>query len=183
MQQTPAALNRTRHVATRDDRSRLLAAGQLALRSGVIGAGLMGRAFVSLRFVPLGFEPDRALTMTIALQGQRFNRGTLDEAKAMRLAFYRSLTDAVRQIPGVELAGVGFPLPLSGTSLMQRFATSATGPSVRQKRSGVRRFSRVAGVSVVPAVPSPVCDNPPVSSSTTAPARPGRVIRRRSRLP
>ena len=107
----------------------LLAAGQLALSLVLlIGAGLMGRAFVSLRSVPLGFEPDRALTMTISLQGQRFNRGTLDEARAMRLAFYRNLSDAVRQIPGVELAGVGFPLPLSGTSLMQRFATSATGP-------------------------------------------------------
>ena len=53
----------------------LLAAGQLALSLVLlIGAGLMGRAFVSLRSVPLGFEPDRALTMTISLQGQRFNQ-------------------------------------------------------------------------------------------------------------
>ena len=64
----------------------LLAAGQLALSLVLlIGAGLMGRAFVSLRSVPLGFDADRALTMTIALHGQRFNRGTLDEARATRL--------------------------------------------------------------------------------------------------
>lgn len=107
----------------------LLAAGQLALSLVLlIGAGLMGRAFVSLRAVPLGFEPDRALTMGISLQGQRFNRGTLDEARATRLAFYRQLADAVRQIPGVERVGVGYPLPLKGLSLVQRYARSPSEP-------------------------------------------------------
>jgi predicted permease len=129
----------------------LLAAGQLALSLVLlIGAGLMGRAFVSLRSVPLGFEPDGALTMTISLQGQRFNRGTLEEARAMRLGFYRNLSDAVRQIPGVELAGVGFPLPLSGMSLVQRFATSTSGPQ-RQAEAVIAfgGFLESLGVSVV----------------------------------
>ena len=107
----------------------LLAAGQLALSLVLlIGAGLMGRAFVSLRSVPLGFEPDRALTMTIALQGQRFNRGTLDEARAVRLAFYRQLSRRGPADPGVEQAGVGFPVPLKGMSMVQRFAHELTEP-------------------------------------------------------
>jgi putative ABC transport system permease protein len=106
----------------------LLAAGQLALSLVLlIGAGLMGRAFVSLRAVPLGFEPDRALTMGVALHGQRFKQGTLDEAAALRLDFYQRLTDAVRQIPGVELAGVGFPVPMKGVSMVQRFTTDIDG--------------------------------------------------------
>jgi putative ABC transport system permease protein len=84
----------------------------------------MGRAFVRLRAVPLGFEAERALTMSISLQGSRFNQGTLAEARATRLEFYRQLTDAVRQIPGVENAGVGFPAPLRGINMVQRFATS-----------------------------------------------------------
>jgi predicted permease len=106
-----------------------LAAGQLALSLVLlIGAGLMGRAFVSLRSVPLGFDADRALTMTIALHGQRFNRGTLDEAKASRLTFYRQLSAAVRQIPGVEQVGVGMPVPLKGITMVQRFAKNIAEP-------------------------------------------------------
>ena len=113
----------------------LLAAGQLALSLVLlIGAGLMGRAFVSLRSVPLGFEPDRALTMSIALQGQRFNRGTLEEARAARLAFYRQLTDAVRQIPGVEQVGVGFPMPLKGIRWCSAIRPTSSSPSARPKR-------------------------------------------------
>ena len=107
----------------------LLAAGQLALSLVLlIGAGLTGRAFVSLRAVPLGFEPDRALTVNIALHGQRFNPGTLEEARATRLVFYRQLTDAVRQIPGVEQVGVGFPIPLKGMLMVQRFSADDGGP-------------------------------------------------------
>jgi predicted permease len=106
-----------------------LAGGQLALSMVlVIAAGLLGRAFVSLRSVPLGFDPDRALTMNIALQGQRFNRGSLDEARLTRLAFYQQLADAVRQIPGVEQVGVGLPVPLKGISMVQRFSTGPGEP-------------------------------------------------------
>ena len=126
MKQDPAASrpgNRIRGV---------LAASQLALSLVLLlGAGLMARTFISLRSVPLGFNPDGALTMGIALQGQPFNRGTLEEAKARRLEFYHQLTDAVGQIPGVQSAGLGLPLPLKGLSIVQRFAT-AVGERERQ---------------------------------------------------
>jgi putative ABC transport system permease protein len=107
----------------------VLAASQLALSLVLlIGAGLMGRAFIGLRLVPLGFEPDRALTMNIALHGRRFNLGTLEEARAMRLVFYQQLADAVREIPGVEQVGIGFPAPLKGMSMVQRFSTGVGQP-------------------------------------------------------
>ena len=96
----------------------------------------MGRAFVGLRSVPLGFEPERALTMNIALQGQRFNRGTLAEARATRLEFYHQLVAAVRQIPGVEQVGAGQPVPLNGTSLVQRYST-APGEPDRQAEAAI----------------------------------------------
>jgi len=114
-----------------------LAAAQLALSLVLlVGAGLMGRAFVGLRSVPLGFEPERALTMNIALQGQRFNRGTLAEARATRLEFYHQLVAAVRQIPGVEQVGAGLPVPLNGTSLVQRYST-APGEPDRQAEAAI----------------------------------------------
>jgi putative ABC transport system permease protein len=105
-----------------------LSAGQLALSVVLlVGAALMGRAFVGLRSVPLGFDPDSALTMGIALQNQRFNRGSLDEARAIRLRFYQQLADEVRQIPGVEQVGIGMPVPLKGVSLVQHFSAESDG--------------------------------------------------------
>ena len=133
----------------------LLSAGQLALSLVLlVGAGLMGRAFVSLRSVPLGFESERALTMSISLQGQRFNRGTLAEARVARLAFYRQLTDAVRQIPGVEQAGVGFPIPLKGITMVQRFATNLSDPE-RQAEAVITfgGYLETLGVSIVAGRP------------------------------
>jgi predicted permease len=107
----------------------LLAAGQLALSLVLlIGAGLMVRAFISIRAVPLGFDPDRAISMGIELQRSGFGTGSFDEARAYRLAFYRRLTDAVRQIPGVELAGAGYPAPLRDEQLIQRFSTGPADP-------------------------------------------------------
>ena len=110
----------------------VLAAGQLALSLVLlIGAGLMGRAFVSLRGVPLGFDADRALTMSIALHGQRFNPGTWEQAREVRREFYQRLTATIREIPGVEEVGVGFPLPLTGMTMVQRF-TAGPGEVERQ---------------------------------------------------
>ena len=109
-----------------------LAAGQLALSLVLlIGAGLMGRAFVSLRGVPLGFDADQALTMSIALHGQRFNPGTWEQARDVRREFYQRLTATIREIPGVEEVGVGFPLPLTGMTMVQRF-TAGPGEVERQ---------------------------------------------------
>jgi putative ABC transport system permease protein len=110
----------------------ILAASQLAVSLVLlIGAGLMARAFVSLRSVPLGFNPDGAVTMSIALQGQPFNRGTLEEARERRLVFYRQLADEVRQITAVEQAGVGLSVPLKGISIVQQVSTAA-GPAEHQ---------------------------------------------------
>jgi len=107
----------------------LLVAGQLALSLILlVGAGLMARAFVNMRQVPLGFEPHGAMTMNVHLQPLRFDAGTLAEAKAMRLGFYHRLADATRQLAGVEQAGVGLPLPLGGPPLTQRVALDPNAP-------------------------------------------------------
>jgi predicted permease len=100
----------------------LLVAGQLALSLVLLaGFALVARAFVNLRSVPLGFEPNRAATMQISLQSDRFNQGTLDEARLSRLQFYQQLRDAVRGISGVEQFGAGFPTPMSNVSMVQPF--------------------------------------------------------------
>ena len=107
----------------------LLVSAQLALSLVLlVGAGLMVRAFVSIRSIPLGFEPERAATMNVQLQGQRFNVGDLEGARLKRLAFYHELTDSVRRIPGIEQAGLGLFVPMSGGPITFRLSLGPDQP-------------------------------------------------------
>jgi predicted permease len=107
----------------------LLVAAQLALSLMLlVGAGLMARAFVNMRLVPLGFDPRDTLTMNVGLNGAQFNGGTLAQARERRLVFYHQLADALQSLPGVAAVGVGLPVPLSGPPLTQRVAVDAASP-------------------------------------------------------
>jgi predicted permease len=115
----------------------LLMAAQLALSLVLLmGAALMGRAFISMRSVPLGFDPSRVITMNVHLQVQRFNGDSADESKRLeeskrkRLAFYHELLDSTRRIPGVESAGLGLFVPLSGGPITLRYSTGPDQPQL-----------------------------------------------------
>lgn len=127
----------------------LLVAAQLALSVVLlVGAGLMTRAFISLRSVPLGFDPHRAASLYVSLSGKRFGTGTLDEARARRREFYQQLVDEVRDEPGVRHAGVGFPVPLTGVSMSQRVSL---GPDTPERQ--VEGFIAFAGYLEALGVP------------------------------
>lgn len=74
----------------------------------LIGSGLMVKSFMRLFTVELGFDTSRVLTMNISLPGAKYN------APAPRLAFYRSLLERVRALPGVEAVAASSKLPLLG---------------------------------------------------------------------
>ena len=100
----------------------LLVAAQLALSLVLlVGAGLMVRAFVSLRQVPVGFDPSHVMTMSAELDRRM-------SAPEQRLAFFDSVADAVRAVPGVTQAGLGLPIPLSTSRLTQRYARDENAP-------------------------------------------------------
>ena len=151
MKQDPAA---PRHAtATRG----LLVAAQIALSLVLlVGAGLMARAFISMRSVPLGFDPRDAVTMNVHLQVQRFNDGDIDVSRAKRLAFYHQLADSVRQIPGVEQVGTGLFVPLSGGPIAMRYSTGVGQPDTPPtERLRSRVFSRRCAFRSSPADSSP----------------------------
>src|SRR5258706_11937880 len=84
----------------------LLVASQLALSLVLlVGAGLMARAFVSLRFVPLGFDSSQVATMYVSLQAGRFCTGTIEEARARRVVFSPQLLQSARNIPTLPRNG------------------------------------------------------------------------------
>lgn len=89
---------------------RLLVATEVALAVVlVIGAGLLIRSLGALGRVDLGFEPDRVLTMRLAVPASRY------DTPEKVVGFYRALLDRVRDLPGVEHAGVVRVLPLATT--------------------------------------------------------------------
>jgi putative ABC transport system permease protein len=71
------------------------------------GAGLMVRSLWNLQRIQLGFNPDRVLTMRLALPVTDYN--TPEDV----IAFYDRLLESVRGTPGVERAGLLRLLPLA----------------------------------------------------------------------
>ncbi|MBV9924269.1 MAG: ABC transporter permease [Acidobacteria bacterium] len=74
----------------------------------LVGAGLLVKSFLNLRQADLGFDPDRVLTMRVALPDARYTENAQIEN------FYRSLLQRVEALPGVESAGVTIGLPMNG---------------------------------------------------------------------
>ena len=129
----------------------LLVSAQLALSLMLlVGAGLMGRAFISMRSVPLGFDPARAVTMNVHLQVQRFNGSgtTTREVKLKRLAFYHQLADSTRQIPASSRPASGFRAVERRSDL----AGYSAGPDQRESRGRRDRAGRLLESLRVPLV-------------------------------
>jgi putative ABC transport system permease protein len=100
------------HLRTRGDlggarRSRAaLVVGEVSLSVVLlVGAGLLVRTFGELQRMPLGFEPERVLTVT-ATQPSR--------PRAERQTYEADLLRAAQSVPGVVSAGIVFPLPMNG---------------------------------------------------------------------
>jgi putative ABC transport system permease protein len=92
----------------------------------LVVAGLLLRSFLGLQGVSPGFEPDGVMTLQVSLPDSEYP----DDGD--RAAFYRALTERVAALPGVEAAGAGFPLPLSGSGYILDFVVEgrpAPGPN------------------------------------------------------
>src|SRR5262249_44015318 len=74
----------------------------------LIGAGLMMRSFINLLRMDPGFHAHQALTATISLP-----RETYKDAPAISQFFSRALEEW-KNLPGVQVAGVGTDLPWTG---------------------------------------------------------------------
>ena len=87
---------------------RVLVVAEVALAVVLlVGAGLLIRSFQVLRNVDTGFTTENLLTMRVALPMPKYAKPEL------RRAFYDQVLQRVREVPGVESAGVITFLPLS----------------------------------------------------------------------
>ena len=74
----------------------------------MVGAGLLGTSLFRLLSVDAGFERRGLLTLQVSLSGQRYRED------AAAIAFYDSMLDRLRALPGVTSAAVVSQLPLGG---------------------------------------------------------------------
>lgn len=89
-----------------------LIASQAGLSVILLACSLvMGRAFLKLLDVDLGFRPANVVTLTVSLDGTRYaDRGS-------RWRYYTAALERVRSVPGIESAGAVSHLPLVNSGL------------------------------------------------------------------
>jgi putative ABC transport system permease protein len=81
----------------------------------LIGAGLLLQTFRRLQQVDLGFDTHNILTATVELPDARYPK------PEQAAAFYQTLLDRVKAMPGVEAVSAVVPQPLSGDMMMISF--------------------------------------------------------------
>lgn len=84
----------------------LLVSGQIALCISLVsGAGLLVRSLWMMTATPLGFDADRALTVTVNLLTRDYSRSDI------RIRFFEQLEERLRGIPGVAAVASSSGLP------------------------------------------------------------------------
>ena len=105
----------------------------------LVGAGLMLRTLVALNRVDLGFEPDGVITAGVALNRAQY------PTKGSEVAFFESLTEHLRTVPGVRDVTFATGLPLRGAWVsgfeFENRATSQTAGAPPMERAGFQAVS------------------------------------------
>jgi len=105
------ALRTREGVTGRSILSDAFVAAQVALTVALLfGAGVLGRSLLLVNRVPLGFDPDRVMTLDLSLPGGRY------ATASSHAAFYGRVLEQLATSNGVSEAAVTGALPLSPTA-------------------------------------------------------------------
>jgi putative ABC transport system permease protein len=88
----------------------------------LVGAGLMIKSFWQLQKVDPGFNPDNALTVQVSLPKTKYPQ------ESQQVAFFQQLIERVATLPGVQSAGAGHVVPLSGNDFVLAFEIDGRPP-------------------------------------------------------
>ncbi len=126
---------------------RLLIVCEVALSLVLLmGAGVMIRSLLALRYGDSGFNPNDVLTMNVRLVATRY------PTAAQRSAFFAASLQAIRALPGVEAAGTIDDVPLhdgsAQTLLLEGYPPERNPPAVqvRQINPG---YPRAMGIPIL----------------------------------
>jgi putative ABC transport system permease protein len=113
------------------------------------GAGLLLRSFEKLRQVDLGFRTDHMLTASYGLPQEQYSTQLAIDN------FNRTLLDRLRQLPGVEAAGVTSNLPATGNQGFNGFVPEGYVPpkgsdlNLGWSAAVIGDYFRAAGVPIL----------------------------------
>ena len=117
-----------------------LAAVEIALALVlVIGSGLLGRTFLKLQSVPLGFEPHNVVLGDVVLPESRYGR------RALQTRFFREAVSRLAQTPGVESAAYIITPPLNPRGVVGGAILVDGEPEAADGRSRGARLRAVMG--------------------------------------
>jgi len=128
-----------------------LVVSQLALALVLAnGAALMVQSYLRFRGMEQGFQPENVLTVSLSLQGERYEETT------PRAQFLDAVMDRLEAIPGVRDVGATSKLPLRGGSNNQvwaeddpeRLPSGGDGPLIEFSRVSAEYFPAM-GIQLV----------------------------------
>ena len=97
----------------------------------LVCAGLMVKSFIRLQQTELGFNPDRLLTMRVALPWRKYSG---DDGPEKQTLFFQQLLGRLKAISGVESAALTSNLPLSGETQEGKTSITLEGQSVNEQQ-------------------------------------------------
>lgn len=113
----------------------------------LMGAGVMIRSLLALRYGEAGFDPNNVLTMRVRLVEARY------PTPGQRSAFFEAALQRIRALPGVEAAGTIDDLPFSTGGSAQSLALEGGAPqrdsAVVQVRQVSPGYLRAMGIPVL----------------------------------
>ena len=100
----------------------------------LIATGLLLRSMMNLQRQPLGFRSDRIIASWIGLPRIRYQNNT-DVA-----SFFTRVDQNLRESPGVEAVGLGYPLPLQGNHFWTSFTLTGKTSNPGEYEQASLRF-------------------------------------------
>ena len=108
--------------AARQRSQGLLVIGQVALASLLlVASSLLIQSFQQLQKVPLGFDPHNMLMVEIKLSSSKYQNQADQTTKTEMAAFYESLLQRIRSVPGTEASALGSNAPFNGNNYSTDF--------------------------------------------------------------
>ncbi|HEX6462967.1 MAG TPA: FtsX-like permease family protein, partial [Vicinamibacterales bacterium] len=131
----------------------------------LVGAGLLMRSFVRVLDVQLGFRPSQAVTVRVDPSG-------VYSARAKRTPYFDEVLRLVRNIPGVDAAGITDALPLGRN---RTWGVGAKGV-IYERGKFPSAFPRIVSDGYFAAMGIPLKAGRDISSSDTASSEPVIVV-------
>ncbi|MHB8654551.1 MAG: ABC transporter permease [Terriglobia bacterium] len=89
----------------------MIVMGELALALVLlVGAGLFLKSLARMQEVDTGFDPHGVMTAGLSLPAKQYN------TPEKQLAFFQTVLDRLKAMPGVKSAAAGYPIPFSGSA-------------------------------------------------------------------